>query len=128
MCVTGHTGGVWASQLKDNIVVSGSTDRTVRVWNIDTGACVHVLTGHTSTVRCLALNGQIVISGSRDSLLRVWHVETGECMQILRGHNAAVRKAHLSLSLFLFLLVYPSYIYIMMIIRCVACASTACTW
>lgn len=86
----GHTGGVWASQLKDNIVISGSTDRTVRVWNIDTGECVHVLTGHTSTVRCLALNGSIVISGSRDSLLRVWNVETGQCTQVLRGHQAAV--------------------------------------
>lgn len=58
--LVGHTGGVWASQLKDNIVISGSTDRTVRVWNIDTGACVHVLTGHTSTVRCLALNDAVV--------------------------------------------------------------------
>lgn len=89
--LTGHTGGVWASQLKDNIVISGSTDRSVRVWNIETGECVHVLTGHTSTVRCLALNGKLVISGSRDSLLRVWNIETGQCLQILRGHSAAVR-------------------------------------
>ncbi len=89
--LVGHTGGVWASQLKDNIVISGSTDRSVRVWNIDTGECIHVLTGHTSTVRCLALNGNIVVSGSRDSLLRVWNIETGQCMHILRGHVAAVR-------------------------------------
>lgn len=89
--LVGHTGGVWASQLKDNIVISGSTDRSVRVWNIDTGECIHVLTGHTSTVRCLALHSNIVISGSRDSLLRVWNIETGQCMQILRGHVAAVR-------------------------------------
>lgn len=89
--LVGHTGGVWASQLKDNIVISGSTDRSVRVWNIDTGECIHILTGHTSTVRCLALNGNIVVSGSRDSLLRVWNIETGQCMHILRGHVAAVR-------------------------------------
>lgn len=89
--LVGHTGGVWASQLKDNIVISGSTDRSVRVWNIDTGECIHVLTGHTSTVRCLALHSNIVISGSRDSLLRVWNIETGQCLQILRGHVAAVR-------------------------------------
>lgn len=89
--LVGHTGGVWASQLKDNIVISGSTDRSVRVWNIDTGECIHILTGHTSTVRCLALHSNIVISGSRDSLLRVWNIESGQCMQILRGHVAAVR-------------------------------------
>lgn len=89
--LSGHTGGVWASQLKDNIVVSGSTDRSVRVWNLETGGCVHVLIGHTSTVRCLALNGHVCISGSRDSLLRVWDIETGQCMHVLRGHQAAVR-------------------------------------
>jgi hypothetical protein len=89
--LSGHTGGVWASQLKDNIVVSGSTDRSVRVWNLETGECVHILTGHTSTVRCLALFNNIVVSGSRDSLLRVWDVVTGQCKQILRGHTAAVR-------------------------------------
>ena len=46
--LTGHTGGVWSSQLKDNLLISGSTDRTVRVWRIDTGECVFILLGHTS--------------------------------------------------------------------------------
>ena len=86
-----NEGGVWSSQLKDNIVVSGSTDRTLRVWDADSGECTHVLYGHTSTVRCLALHGDKVVSGSRDGTLRVWDIIYGGCLHVLVGHGAAVR-------------------------------------
>nr|KAF6479969.1 F-box and WD repeat domain containing 7 [Molossus molossus] len=49
--LVGHTGGVWSSQMRDNIIISGSTDRTLKVWNAETGECIHTLYGHTSTVR-----------------------------------------------------------------------------
>ena len=52
----GHIGGVWSLQMSGNTVVSGSTDRTVKVWNADTGQCVFTLYGHTSTVRCMHLH------------------------------------------------------------------------
>jgi len=89
--LTGHTGGVWASQMRRNTIISGSTDRTLKIWNADTGECVHTLHGHTSTVRCLALEGNIVVSGSRDATLRMWKIDTGECLHVLQGHLAAVR-------------------------------------
>uniref|UniRef100_A0A8D2MB61 F-box and WD repeat domain containing 7, E3 ubiquitin protein ligase n=1 Tax=Zonotrichia albicollis TaxID=44394 RepID=A0A8D2MB61_ZONAL len=54
--LVGHTGGVWSSQMRDSIVISGSTDRTLKVWNADSGECVHTLYGHTSTVRCMHLH------------------------------------------------------------------------
>ncbi|XP_065452841.1 F-box/WD repeat-containing protein 7-like [Chrysemys picta bellii] len=89
--LVGHTGGVWSSQMRDNIVISGSTDRTLKVWNADTGECVHTLYGHTSTVRCMHLHGSRVVSGSRDATLRLWDIETGQCLHVLMGHVAAVR-------------------------------------
>uniref|UniRef100_A0ABM5FVG5 F-box/WD repeat-containing protein 7-like n=1 Tax=Pogona vitticeps TaxID=103695 RepID=A0ABM5FVG5_9SAUR len=89
--LVGHTGGVWSSQMRDNIVISGSTDRTLKVWNADTGVCVHTLYGHTSTVRCMHLHGTRVVSGSRDATLRLWDIETGQCLHVLMGHVAAVR-------------------------------------
>lgn len=90
--LTGHSGGVWSSQLsKDNIVVSGSTDRSLKIWNALTGECLHTLYGHTSTVRCMALHGNYVVSGSRDTTLRVWDIQTGFCCHQLTGHGHAVR-------------------------------------
>lgn len=87
----GHTGGVWASQMADNIIISGSTDRTLKVWNAETGQCIHTLYGHTSTVRCMHLHEKKVVSGSRDATLRVWDIDTGQCLHVLMGHVAAVR-------------------------------------
>ncbi|KRX76925.1 F-box/WD repeat-containing protein 7 [Trichinella sp. T6] len=93
LTLTGHSGGVWSSQVSEDgsRIVSGSTDRTVKVWDSETGECIHTLYGHTSTVRCLALKGNILVSGSRDSNLRVWNIDTGECIRVFYGHLAAVR-------------------------------------
>ncbi|KAK4055980.1 hypothetical protein OIO90_002974 [Microbotryomycetes sp. JL221] len=75
------------------IVVSGGCDRDVRVWDVDTGACKHVLRGHTSTVRCMrVLDGRpIAVSGSRDGTLRVWNIENGQALHALVGHEHSVR-------------------------------------
>lgn len=54
--LVGHTGGVWSSQMAGNVIISGSTDRTLKVWNAETGQCTHTLYGHTSTVRCMHLH------------------------------------------------------------------------
>ena len=51
--------------MNDDIIVSGSTDRTLRVWNANTGDCKNVFYGHSSTVRCMAMCGDYVVSGSR---------------------------------------------------------------
>ncbi|KAE9384145.1 WD40 repeat-like protein [Gymnopus androsaceus JB14] len=53
----GHEGGVWALAVHGNLLVSGSTDWTVRIWDLDDpqGRCLHVFGGHTGTVRCLAI-------------------------------------------------------------------------
>ncbi|PWN87821.1 WD40 repeat-like protein [Acaromyces ingoldii] len=75
------------------IVVSGGCDRDVRVWDLTTGKCLHVLRGHNSTVRCLrVLEGRpLAISGSRDSTVRVWNIETGQLVHLLSGHLHSVR-------------------------------------
>ncbi|KZV91535.1 WD40 repeat-like protein [Exidia glandulosa HHB12029] len=77
----------------DAVVVSGSSDRTVRVWNASTGSIVHVLSGHTATIRCMkALQGRpVVVSGSRDSTLKVWDIEVGVLLRTLVGHSDSVR-------------------------------------
>lgn len=86
----GHKGGVWPLEAFENTIISGSTDRTVRLWDLSTGRSTHVFGGHTSTVRCLALikpervenqdglltlpEQPLIVTGSRDATLRVWRI------------------------------------------------------
>ncbi|CAJ0760118.1 6633_t:CDS:2 [Entrophospora sp. SA101] len=86
--LTGHDGGVWALQYIDEVLVSGG----LRVWDINTAECKHVLHGHTSTVRSLKMKDKtIAVSGSRDATLRVWNIEEGHLIHLLTGHTASVR-------------------------------------
>ncbi|KDN39439.1 hypothetical protein RSAG8_08845, partial [Rhizoctonia solani AG-8 WAC10335] len=75
------------------IVVSGGCDRDVRVWDLTTGNCLHVLKGHTSTIRCLkVLDARpIAVSGSRDTTVRVWDIARGRQVHVLQGHTDSVR-------------------------------------
>jgi WD40 repeat protein len=77
--------------LPDGRVVSGSRDKTLRVWDASSGACERVLEGHSDSVECVAVfpDGRVV-SGSEDSTLRVWDASSGACERILEGHSEEV--------------------------------------
>lgn len=55
----------------------GDADRSIRVWEIETGREVRRLQGHEAAVRCVAFSpdGHLLVSGSADSTLRVWQFE-----------------------------------------------------
>ncbi|OXG97100.1 F-box and WD-40 domain-containing protein CDC4 [Cryptococcus neoformans A2-102-5] len=79
--------------LKTSLVVSGGCDKQVKVWDVETGQCIHSLPGHTSTIRCIKVlpHRPIAVSGSRDYTLRVWDIQRGRCLHTLRGHTKSVR-------------------------------------
>ena len=69
-------------------------DKTIRVWNVDTGECILTLKGHTGCVNSVGFNhdGTKIVSGSDDKTIRVWNVDTGECILTLKGHTLKQRK------------------------------------
>jgi WD40 repeat protein len=60
-------------------VASGSWDKTVRVWDVQTGECEHTLEGHSNLVNSVVFSpdGSRVASGSWDKTVRVWDIATG---------------------------------------------------
>ena len=80
-------------------VVSGSLDKTVKVWNVETGELLHTLEGHSGWVMSVAMDGSRVVSGSEDKTVKVWNVETGELLHTLEGHSKVVRRVAVSGSL-----------------------------
>ncbi|KIJ14039.1 hypothetical protein PAXINDRAFT_45714, partial [Paxillus involutus ATCC 200175] len=78
----GHRGSVWDVDVSQDgeIVVSGSDDKTVRIWNGKSGETMQVFEGHKNWVRSVQFSptSSKVVSGSWDGTVRVWSVETGE--------------------------------------------------
>ncbi|CAM9824645.1 unnamed protein product [Lampetra fluviatilis] len=64
--------------------------RTVRVWAVKGGRCLHILRGHEDEIQALHQCGLLALSASWDCSLRLWDTERGVCQAILRGHSEAV--------------------------------------
>ncbi len=66
-------------------IVSGSLDTSIRVWDVDSGNCLHTLIGHQSLTSGMELKNNILVSGNADSTVKVWDITTGQCLQTLQG-------------------------------------------
>jgi hypothetical protein len=90
----GHTKEVLAVALsKDGRwLLSGSADKTARLWDAVTGQVVHVLKGHAEPVAAVALSadGRVIATGSADKTIRLWDVKSGRELSRLTRHSGAV--------------------------------------
>ena len=81
-------------------LASGSHDKTMRLWDADTGQPIGApLTGHTDVVYDVAFSpdGHRLASASRDRTVRLWNADTGQPIGApLTGHTAAVTSVAFS--------------------------------
>jgi len=78
-------------------IASASSDATVRLWNVQTGAGLRgsglrSLKGHTHWVSSVSFSpdGTRIASGSDDTTVRLWDTSTGEALNTLKGHTREV--------------------------------------
>jgi WD40 repeat protein len=98
----GHTSSVRSVAFSPDgkQIVSGSGDRTVRLWDTATGQQVlPALEGHTNSVRSVAFSpdGKQIVSGSGDWTVRLWDTATGQqVLPVIEGHTDWVRSVAFS--------------------------------
>ena len=73
-------------------LASGSKDKTVRLWDTDTGDELAILRKHTGWTNALAFspNGKRLASGSTDKMVQLWDTDTRELLTTLTGHLNAI--------------------------------------
>ena len=108
MLLRGHSDRALAISATKDTLVSGSEDRTARIWDLNTGSCTHVFRGHTSAVSCLAIvkpewievtggdslirrekwpKQPMIVTGSRDRTLHVWLLPRPSEVERRRSRN-----------------------------------------
>jgi len=91
MTLEGHGAAVNAIQILDGQIVSASGDRSVRVWDVRTGACTRTFSGHSKGIACVQFDGRRIVSGSSDETVRIFDRATGAEVACLSGHTNLVR-------------------------------------
>jgi WD40 repeat protein len=72
-------------------LISGSSDSTIKIWNILSGECLKTLKGHSGPIWSIQLiTNDRVISCSNDKTIKIWDLSTGQCVGTCIGHTKDV--------------------------------------
>ncbi len=92
--VEGHRKGITAVAVTPDgrHVVSGSRDKTLKLWDLDTRQYLQTFKGHPEQVTAVTVtpDGRFIISGSCDNTLRLWELASGELLETFEGHKDRV--------------------------------------
>ena len=84
----GHTDSIWSIAFSPDskIIVSGSSDRTVKLWDSQTGQCLKTFVEHTRPILSVTFSpdGKIIASCGGHSIIKLWDVVTGECNRTIK--------------------------------------------
>ncbi|GAB2265781.1 hypothetical protein Dimus_000817 [Dionaea muscipula] len=90
----GHRSAVYCAIFDGSgrFVITGSDDRLVKIWSMETAYCLASCRGHEGDITDLAVssNNALVASSSNDFIIRVWRLPDGLPISVLRGHAGAI--------------------------------------
>jgi WD40 repeat protein len=77
---------------------SASDDKTIKLWNLDSGEEIHTLEGHGNWIWAIAFSPdtKILASGSADKTIKLWNLKTGKLIRTLEGNTDGVTSVAFS--------------------------------
>ena len=97
----GHTADVWGADFSPDskYLVTGSSDKTARLWDLATGETIRIFSGHTGEVGIVTFSPDgkyLLTGGGEDHTARIWDVASGETVQVFSGHTGWVEAGDFS--------------------------------
>ena len=85
----GHGGPIWGIDRHGDTLFTGSYDKTIKLWEIKNGQCLHTIRAHSSWVSSLKYNEQYdkLISGSWDTTVKIWNLQTYHPDLVINNEN-----------------------------------------
>jgi WD40 repeat protein/tetratricopeptide (TPR) repeat protein len=88
----GHARAIDAAAFSPDgrLALSGSRDRTVKLWDVRTGRCLRTFSGHQGEVHTVQFSpdGAQALSASGDSVVKIWDLSTGNEFKSFEGHTS----------------------------------------
>jgi len=95
--LNGHTDGVISVAFSPDgkYVLTGSLDKTAKLWDLDKGVVVRTFVGHTGAVESVVFSpdGKYVLTGSSDKSAKLWDAATGKVLQTFNDPTNIPRTA-----------------------------------
>lgn len=75
-------------------IASSAGDSTIRLWSMQTGACLSTLKGHSGKINKMIFSpdGHMIVSASGDSTARLWETQTKDHSNEPRGHSSTITE------------------------------------
>ncbi|ETO11164.1 hypothetical protein RFI_26212 [Reticulomyxa filosa] len=81
-------------------ICSGSSDKTIRIWDIETTKQLNIFKGHTDYVNSVKYGSNellnTILSGSSDHSVRLWDIRSGQQIQMFNEHTSLVHAVEYS--------------------------------
>lgn len=96
-----HKWGVYAlaTSADGKFLLSGSGDKTMKLWNANTYECLRTFEGqHSDDIRAVAISnsGKLAVSGSDDRSVIVWDTQTAKPIRKFTGHGGSILSVKFS--------------------------------
>lgn len=90
--VPGHKSGIHCLHYDGECVVTGSSDMTLRLTNVETEQCLHVFENGQNQVLSVLIQGDLLLSADTQGHVYFWNARTGQSEAAIQAHDAAVNK------------------------------------
>ncbi|MDZ8051700.1 MAG: protein kinase domain-containing protein [Aulosira sp. ZfuVER01] len=98
--LTGHSGSIYslAFSVNGETLISGSADKSIKIWNLQTGALKNTLNLHSDEVNSVAISSddQTLVSGSKDGNIKIVYLPIGNLKTTLPKSQNSVNSVAIS--------------------------------